>query len=71
MDNTSADDLAYNLWISNKSNHIQVAFHFTCNLVENSTIVILRTILNENLADICTKTIIGPDFLVLRHFIIN
>ena len=71
MDNTGADDLVYNLQIGDKSKHIQVAFHFTCVLVENGTIVVLRTTSKENLADICTKTIVGPKFSVLRHFIIN
>ena len=71
IDNTRADDLAHNPWIGDKSKHIQVAFHFTHKLVENGTIVVLRTTSKENLADICTKTIVGPDFLVLKHFIMN
>ena len=69
--NTSTDDLAYNPRIGDKSKHIQVAFHFTCELVENGTIVVLRTTSKENLADICTKTIIGTDFSVLRYLIMN
>ena len=70
-DNTGADDLAHNPWIGDKSKHIQVAFHFTRELVENGTIVVLCTTSKENLADICTKTIVGTDFLVLRHLIMN
>ena len=70
-DNTSIDDLALYPRIGNKSKHIQVAFHFTRELVENGTIVVLRTISKENLADIYTKTIVGSDFLVLRHLIMN
>src|SRR5258706_4973370 len=42
-DNTGADDLAHNPRIGDKSKHIQVAFHFTRELVENGTIVVLRT----------------------------
>src|SRR5258706_13247677 len=70
-DNTGADDLAHNPQIGDKSKHIQVAFHFTHELVENGTIVVLRTTSKENLADICTKTIVGPNFSVLRYLIMN
>src|SRR5258705_4127210 len=70
-DNTGADDLAHNPRIGDKSKHIQVAFHFTRELVENGTIVVLRTTSKENLADICTKTIVGPGFSVLRYLIMN
>ena len=70
-DNTSADDLTHNPRIGDKSKHIQVAFHFTRELVENRTIVVLRTTSKENLADICIKTIVGRDFSVLRHLIMN
>ena len=70
-DNTGADDLAHNPRISDKSKHIQVAFHFTCELVENGTIVALHITSKENLANICTKTIVGTDFSVLRHLIMN
>ena len=70
-DNTGADDLVHNPWIGDKSKHIQVAFHFTHELVENRTIVVLYTTLKENLADIYIKIIIGTDFSVLRHLIMN
>ena len=70
-DNTGIDELVHNPRISDKSKHIQVAFHFTCELVENGTIIVLRTILKENLTDICPKTIVGPDFSVFRYFIMN
>ena len=70
-DNTSVDDLAHNPRMGDKSKHIQVAFHFTRELVENGTIVVLHITSKENLADICTKTIIGTDFSVLRHLIMN
>ena len=70
-DNTGADDLAHTPRIGDKSKHIQVAFHFTHELVEKGTIVVLRTTSKENLADIYTKTIVGPDFSVLRHLIMN
>ena len=69
--NTGADDLAHNPRIGDKSKHIQVAFHFTHELVENGTIVVLCTTSKENLADIYTKTIVGIDFSVLRHLIMN
>ena len=69
--NTGIDNLVYNLRIGDKRKYIQVAFHFTCKLVENGTIIILWTISKENLADIYTKTIIGPDFSVLTYLIIN
>ena len=71
MYNTGADDLAHNPRIGDKSKHIQVAFYFTHGLVENGTIVVLHTTLKENLADICTKTIVGTDSLVLRYLIMN
>ena len=70
-DNTSADDLAHNPRIGDKSKHMQVAFYFTRELVENGTIVVLRTTSKENLTDICTKTIVGTNFWVLRHLIMN
>ena len=70
-DNTGTDDSAHNPRIGDKSKDIQVAFHFTCELVENGTIVVFCTTSKENLANICTKTIIGSDFSVLRHLIMN
>ena len=70
-DNTSAGDLAHNPRIGDKSKHIQVVFHFTPKLVENRTIVVLRTTSKENLADSYTKTIISTNFSVLRHLIMN
>ena len=69
--NTGADDLTYNPRIGDKSKHIQITFHFARELVENSTIVVLRTTSKENLADICTKTIVGPEFSFLTHLIMN
>ena len=71
MDNTASYNLVHNPRIGDKSKHIQVAFHFTRELVENGTIIVLRTSSKENLVDICTKTIISSVFLVLRHLIIN
>ena len=70
-DNTGTDDLAQNPRIGDKSKHIQVVFHFTPELVENRTIIVLRTTSKESLADICTKTIISTNFSVLRHLIMN
>ena len=40
-DNTDANNLVHNPRISDKSKHIQVAFYFTHELVENGTIVVL------------------------------
>ena len=54
-DNTGTDDLAHNPRIGDKSKHIQVAFYFTRELVENGTIIVLRTTSKGSLAHICTK----------------
>ena len=71
IDNTGVGDLAHNPRIGDKSKHIQVTFHFTRELVENDTIVILHTTSKEDLTDICAKTIVGSDFAILRYLIMN
>ena len=69
--NTSTDDLVHNLRISDKSKHIQVAYYFTRELVKNGTITVLRVSGRENLADICTKTIMILEFLFFCNMLIG
>ena len=69
--NTGADDLVHNPRISDKSKHIQVAYHFTHELVENGTIVVLRIPGLENPVDICTKILLVPKFIYIWNMLMG
>ena len=68
-DNKGADDLVHNPRIGDRSKHIQIAYHFTREQVDEGTIVVIRIPGDKNLADICTKTLVGPLFNFCRKII--
>jgi hypothetical protein len=54
-DNKAAIDIAYNLKIGDRSNHIHVAYHLVRENVESGRISLLQVESAENLADIRSK----------------
>jgi len=65
-DNIRSIDLTNNPRISDKSKHIDVAYHHVRNLVQDGFINLLHVASQDNLADICTKALPRPQFCVLR-----
>ncbi len=65
-DNNGAKDLAHNPRVGDRSKHIDVAYHFTRELVEKGELTILRIDSDDNPADICTKAL-KPDAF-FRHY---
>ena len=59
-DNNSANDLAHNPRVGDRSKHIDVQYHFTREPVERGELTILRIDSADNPADICTKAL-KPD----------
>ena len=59
-DNNGAKDLAHNPRVGDCSKHIDIAYHFTRELVEKGELTILRIDSDDNPADICTKAL-KPD----------
>ena len=70
-DGNGAVDLTQNPRISDRSKHIDVAYHHIRNLVESGKLVILHVPGSENLADICTKAMPGPKFSLLRDGVLG
>lgn len=62
-DNTAAIELAHNPKINDASKHIDIAYHFTRERIEDGSLSLLHVPSEENLADICTKGLAGP-----RHY---
>jgi hypothetical protein len=69
-DSNSAIELANNPKINDRSKHIDIAYHFTRERVEDGTLNLLHVPSAENLADICTKGLPRPshDYLCTRLF---
>jgi len=65
-DNIGSIDLTNNPRISDKSKHIDIAYHHVRNLVQDGIINLLHVASQDNLADICTKALPRPQFCVLR-----
>ena len=60
VDSNSALDLANNAKINDRSKHIDIAYHFTREKVEDGSLNLLHVPSSENLADICTKGLPRP-----------
>src|SRR5258707_4765785 len=68
-DNMESIDLSENPRIGDRSKHIDIAYHFIRELVENGTITILHVPGEVNPADICTKALPGPKYEFLKSLI--
>ena len=62
-DNTAAIELAHDPKINDASKHIDIAYHFTRERIEDGSLSLLHVPSEENLADICTQGLAGP-----RHY---
>jgi len=65
-DNSGSIDLTNNARISDRSKHIDIAYHHVRDLVDTGTINLLHVASVDNLADLCTKPLPLPRFLTLR-----
>ena len=68
-DNNSAIDLAHNPRLNDATKHIDIAYHFTREKVEDGTLTLFHVPSEENLADICTKGLPKPRLNHLCTFI--
>ena len=59
-DNLGTIDLTKNPCIGDRSKHIDIAYHFVHELVENGKITILHVPGEVNPVDICPKALPGP-----------
>lgn len=59
-DNNAAIDLAHNPKLNDASKHIDFAYHFTRERIEDESLTLLHVASENNLADICTKGVPGP-----------
>ncbi|KAI0997687.1 hypothetical protein K3495_g10501 [Podosphaera aphanis] len=59
-DNNSAIDLAQNPRLNDATKHINIAYHFTREKVEDGTVKLCHVSSDKNLADICTKILPKP-----------
>ena len=69
-DSEAAIGIAENPKTNDRSKHIDISYHFVRERVEDGTITIMHEQSGENLADICTKALLGPshDYLSTRIF---
>jgi len=70
-DGEGAVDLTQNPRISDRSKHIDIAYHHVRDLVETGKLVVLHVPGSHNLADICTKAMPGPIFFMLRDGVLG
>ena len=68
-DNLGTINLTENPRISDRSKHIDIAYHFIRELVENGTITILHVPGEVNSADIYTKVLPGLQYEFLKLLI--
>jgi hypothetical protein len=54
-DSNAAIDVAYNPKLNDRSKHIDVAYHFTREQIDQGNVSVMYVPSEENLADICTK----------------
>jgi len=64
-------DLTQNPRISDRSKHIEIAYHYMHYLVETGKLVVLHVPGSNNLADICTKAMPGPILFMLRDGVLG
>ena len=70
-DNNGTIDLTNNPCISDKSKHIDIAYHHVRDLVETGKINLLHVPSKDNLANINTKALPSPQFLYLREQVLG
>jgi hypothetical protein len=70
-DNNGAIDISKNSKINDSSKHIEIAYHFTREKVQEGTVKLLHCPGKDNLADICTKGLARPIFDQLCTLIRN
>lgn len=61
-DNMAAIDISHNPKLNDRTKHIDIAYHFIRQYIEDGTIVLLHVPSKQNLADICTKSLPRPIF---------
>lgn len=59
-DNMSAIDIAHNPKLNDRTKHIDIAYHFTREQVEEGNLLLMHVASKDNLADICTKALPRP-----------
>jgi hypothetical protein len=57
-DSNSAIDVANNPKLNDRTKHIDIAYHFTRECVQNGSVNLMYVTTAENLADICTKGLV-------------
>jgi hypothetical protein len=70
-DNDGTIDLTLNPRISDRSKHIDVAYHHVRDLAETGKLTVLYVTSHDNLADICTKPLPGPRLSFLRNSVLG
>ena len=70
-DGEGAVDLSQSPRISDRSNHIDIAYYYVCDLVEIRKLVVLHVPGSDNLTDICTKAMPGPILFMLRDGVLE
>jgi len=70
-DNEGTVDLVHNPRISDRSKHIDIAYHHVRDLVETGKLIVLHVPSTDNLADICTKALPGPRFHQLKDAVLG
>ena len=70
-DNVAAEKLTKNNIHHSRTKHIEIKHHFIREAVENKTIEIQHLASTEMLADLLTKALPAPQFLKLRHSILD
>jgi len=70
-DNNGTINLTNNPRISDKSKHIDIAYHHVWDLVETGKINLLHVPSKDNLVDINTKALPRPQFLYLREQVLG
>ena len=70
-DGEEAVDQTQNPRISDRSKHIDIAYHHVCDLVETEKLVLLYAPGSDDLADVCTRAMSGPIFFMLRDGVLG
>ena len=70
-DNVAAEKLTKNNVLHGRTKHFEIKHHFIRETVENKTIQVQHLASTEMLADILTKALPAPQFLKLRHSILD
>ena len=68
-DNQGAIELSRNPIFHNRTKHIDVAFHFTCQRIASNEVKVVYCPANDMLADIMTKGLARDRFQKLRNLL--